>query len=215
MFFRRTMVGIMQNISPVFAEELSDVGARMPARRPLYRSVRVRVSDRLQVVVYVVVDGRKMVYPHVRTTLEANAVCCSTSGRPWSLENENIYHLWRAFDMNSNVAGACGEIAVYKGKRWLGLLNPLGMCISVRQCSHLLTVVQSLRKTSSTRSRTFLTSPRNRCLGTSACWCVFFMSTSWICLLIGYAARSILRIQVHCVAERQVRLWPACLVLQG
>ena len=40
--------------------------------------------------------------------------------------NKSIYHLWKAFDVNSNVAGACGEIAVYKGKRWLGLLNPLG-----------------------------------------------------------------------------------------
>ncbi|PIL35857.1 hypothetical protein GSI_01517 [Ganoderma sinense ZZ0214-1] len=39
--------------------------------------------------------------------------------------NKSIYHLWKAFDMSSNVAGACGEIAVYKGKRWLGLLNPL------------------------------------------------------------------------------------------
>ncbi|KAI0675208.1 chitin synthase-domain-containing protein [Trametes maxima] len=39
--------------------------------------------------------------------------------------NKSIYHLWKAFDVNSNVAGACGEIAVYKGKRWQGLLNPL------------------------------------------------------------------------------------------
>lgn len=28
--------------------------------------------------------------------------------------------------MNSNVGGACGEIAVYKGKNWKYLLNPLG-----------------------------------------------------------------------------------------
>ncbi|KAI0329711.1 hypothetical protein GY45DRAFT_1435241 [Cubamyces sp. BRFM 1775] len=39
--------------------------------------------------------------------------------------NKSIYHLWKAFDVNSNVAGACGEIAVYKGKHWRGLLNPL------------------------------------------------------------------------------------------
>ncbi|KAH9942456.1 chitin synthase-domain-containing protein [Epithele typhae] len=38
---------------------------------------------------------------------------------------KSIYHLWKAFDVNSNVAGACGEIAVYKGKQWRGLLNPL------------------------------------------------------------------------------------------
>ncbi|EJU04297.1 glycosyltransferase family 2 protein [Dacryopinax primogenitus] len=38
---------------------------------------------------------------------------------------KSLYHLWKAFDLNSNVAGACGEIAVYKGKWWKGLLNPL------------------------------------------------------------------------------------------
>ncbi|KAF9050038.1 glycosyltransferase family 2 protein [Panaeolus papilionaceus] len=37
----------------------------------------------------------------------------------------SIYRLWKAFDVNSNVAGACGEIAVYKGKNWKLLLNPL------------------------------------------------------------------------------------------
>lgn len=31
----------------------------------------------------------------------------------------------QTFDMNSNVGGACGEIAVYKSRRWIGLLNPL------------------------------------------------------------------------------------------
>ncbi|TRM69546.1 glycosyltransferase family 2 protein [Schizophyllum amplum] len=39
--------------------------------------------------------------------------------------NTSIYKLWKAFDVNSSVAGACGEIAVYKGKRWSLLLNPL------------------------------------------------------------------------------------------
>ncbi|TFY80975.1 hypothetical protein EWM64_g3032 [Hericium alpestre] len=39
--------------------------------------------------------------------------------------NKSIYHLWKAFDVNSNVAGACGEIAAYKGKNWKLLLNPL------------------------------------------------------------------------------------------
>ncbi|CCL99083.1 uncharacterized protein FIBRA_01097 [Fibroporia radiculosa] len=38
---------------------------------------------------------------------------------------KSIYHLWKAFDLNSNVAGACGEIAAYKGKHWSALLNPL------------------------------------------------------------------------------------------
>ena len=37
----------------------------------------------------------------------------------------SLYHLWKAFDTDSNVAGACGEIKAGKGKAWLGLLNPL------------------------------------------------------------------------------------------
>ncbi|EIM82816.1 uncharacterized protein STEHIDRAFT_63761 [Stereum hirsutum FP-91666 SS1] len=40
-------------------------------------------------------------------------------------KRKSIYHLWKAFDLNSNVAGACGEIAAYKGKNWSALLNPL------------------------------------------------------------------------------------------
>ena len=37
----------------------------------------------------------------------------------------SIYHLWKAFDLNSNVAGACGEIVAMKGKGGVQLLNPL------------------------------------------------------------------------------------------
>jgi chitin synthase len=36
-----------------------------------------------------------------------------------------LYHLWKAFDQDSNVAGAAGEIKADKGKGWMGLLNPL------------------------------------------------------------------------------------------
>ncbi|CDM26780.1 Chitin synthase A [Penicillium roqueforti FM164] len=36
-----------------------------------------------------------------------------------------LYHLWKAFDQDSNVAGAAGEIKAAKGKNMLGLLNPL------------------------------------------------------------------------------------------
>ncbi|KAJ7462232.1 glycosyltransferase family 2 protein [Mycena galericulata] len=36
-----------------------------------------------------------------------------------------IYRLWKSFDVNSRVGGACGEISVYKGKNWKLLLNPL------------------------------------------------------------------------------------------
>ncbi|KAF9010650.1 glycosyltransferase family 2 protein [Cyathus striatus] len=37
----------------------------------------------------------------------------------------SIYRLWKTFDVDSNVAGACGEIAAYKGKNWSLLMNPL------------------------------------------------------------------------------------------
>ncbi|OJJ33189.1 hypothetical protein ASPWEDRAFT_114414 [Aspergillus wentii DTO 134E9] len=36
-----------------------------------------------------------------------------------------LYHLWKAFDQDSNVAGAAGEIKAGKGKNMTGLLNPL------------------------------------------------------------------------------------------
>ncbi|GAA5915714.1 chitin synthase CHS2 [Sporobolomyces salmoneus] len=39
--------------------------------------------------------------------------------------DRSLYHLWKAFDMNSNVGGACGEIVAQKGRFWLSLLNPL------------------------------------------------------------------------------------------
>jgi len=39
---------------------------------------------------------------------------------------KSLYYLWKAFDLNSNVGGACGEIATFKGKTWRSLLNPLG-----------------------------------------------------------------------------------------
>ncbi|KAF8318934.1 glycosyltransferase family 2 protein [Cantharellus anzutake] len=40
--------------------------------------------------------------------------------------NTSIYHLWKAFDLNSNVGGACGEIVAMKGNWGLDLLkNPL------------------------------------------------------------------------------------------
>ena len=40
--------------------------------------------------------------------------------------DNSIYRLWKAFDVNSSVGGACGEISTYKGKNWSLLLNPLG-----------------------------------------------------------------------------------------
>lgn len=44
--------------------------------------------------------------------------------------DNSLYRLWKAFDLNSNVGGACGEISAFKGKNWSLLLNPLGMLVS-------------------------------------------------------------------------------------
>lgn len=41
------------------------------------------------------------------------------------LNHTAIYHLWKVFDMDSNVAGAAGQIKTMKGKWGLKLFNPL------------------------------------------------------------------------------------------
>lgn len=52
---------------------------------------------------------------------------------------KSIYHLWKTFDLNSNVGGACGEIAAYKGKHWRSLANPLGEhAILTHWCCNLI-----------------------------------------------------------------------------
>ncbi|ODQ63272.1 hypothetical protein NADFUDRAFT_75916 [Nadsonia fulvescens var. elongata DSM 6958] len=38
---------------------------------------------------------------------------------------DSLYHLWKAFDDDSNIGGACGEIKAMKGKAAHHLLNPL------------------------------------------------------------------------------------------
>ncbi|KAJ3409910.1 Chitin synthase, class 2 [Chytriomyces hyalinus] len=37
----------------------------------------------------------------------------------------SIYHLWKAFDKNPNIGGACGEIYAELGYGWKNLLNPI------------------------------------------------------------------------------------------
>ena len=37
----------------------------------------------------------------------------------------SVYHLWKIFDIKSNVGGACGEIVAHKGRYGQYLLNPL------------------------------------------------------------------------------------------
>ncbi|CAG8809510.1 42903_t:CDS:2, partial [Gigaspora margarita] len=39
--------------------------------------------------------------------------------------HKSIYNLWKAFNVDPNVGGACGEIVAMKGKYWNKLLNPI------------------------------------------------------------------------------------------
>ncbi|KAF9398393.1 Chitin synthase, class 1 [Mortierella sp. AD011] len=39
--------------------------------------------------------------------------------------NTSIYHLWKAFDVNKHVGGACGEICAMTGRGCVNLFNPL------------------------------------------------------------------------------------------
>src|SRR5690349_15422428 len=39
--------------------------------------------------------------------------------------DSSLYHLWKAFDVDPLVGGACGEVGVMKGLGWWQLLNPL------------------------------------------------------------------------------------------
>ena len=86
---------------------------------------------------------------------------------------KSLYYLWKAFDLDSNVGGACGEIAAYKGKNWSALLNPLGnwriefVRWTTNNCSP-----QSQRRTSSTRSATFSTNPQRVCSAILVFWWV-------------------------------------------
>ena len=58
---------------------------------------------------------QRILEPNVCVLLDAGTMPGPTS----------IYHLWKAFDINSNVGGACGEIVALKGKYGQNLLNPL------------------------------------------------------------------------------------------
>ncbi|RKP12656.1 chitin synthase [Piptocephalis cylindrospora] len=56
-------------------------------------------------------------------TLQPNVTILIDVGtRPHDL---SLYHLWKSFDVDKDVAGACGEICVMKGPAWSALLNPL------------------------------------------------------------------------------------------
>ncbi|EIW67717.1 hypothetical protein TREMEDRAFT_11732, partial [Tremella mesenterica DSM 1558] len=59
---------------------------------------------------------------------------------------KSLYYLWKAFDLNSKVGGACGEIATFKGKTWRSLLNPLvaAQCFEYKMSNILDKPMESL-----------------------------------------------------------------------
>ncbi|CAG8625730.1 10774_t:CDS:2, partial [Acaulospora colombiana] len=57
----------------------------------------------------------KLLNPNVCVLLDVGTKPGSTS----------IYHLWKSFDLNSNVGGACGEIVAMKGRACGNLFNPI------------------------------------------------------------------------------------------
>jgi chitin synthase len=77
----------------------------------------------------------------------------------------SIYHLWKAFDINSNVGGACGEIVALKGKYWGKLVNPLGSSpVPFVLISPFLTLCLSSQWLPRTLSTRCPTSSTNRCM---------------------------------------------------
>ncbi|KIO22851.1 glycosyltransferase family 2 protein [Tulasnella calospora MUT 4182] len=98
----RTLYGVMQGISHLCSRKNSKTWGDGAWKK---------------VVVCIISDGRKNIHPRVLD-------CLAALGRS-SLRVKSLYHIWKAFDVNSNVAGACGEIAAYKGRYWSALHNPL------------------------------------------------------------------------------------------
>ncbi|CDR37623.1 CYFA0S01e13542g1_1 [Cyberlindnera fabianii] len=69
------------------------------------------------------INSHRWLFEAICPILEPNVVVLLDVGTKPNLGC--IYHLWKAFDRDSNVAGAAGEIKALKGKLGYKLLNPL------------------------------------------------------------------------------------------
>jgi chitin synthase len=81
----------------------------------------------------------------------------------------SLYHLWKAFDTNSNVAGACGEIIAMKGKvsTFIVLNDELNVVANPETSGGATCSTRSWRRRiSSTSCPTFWTSRSRACSGT-------------------------------------------------
>jgi chitin synthase len=69
------------------------------------------------------INSHRWLFDAVCPVLDPNVVILLDVGtKP---NTSAVYHLWKAFDKDSNVAGAAGEIKTLKGKFGKNLLNPL------------------------------------------------------------------------------------------
>lgn len=69
------------------------------------------------------INSHRWLFNAICPVLDPNVcVLLDVGTRP---DKDAVYHLWKAFDNDSNVAGAAGEIIAMKEKGGLNLLNPL------------------------------------------------------------------------------------------
>ncbi|CCE65636.1 hypothetical protein TPHA_0M00610 [Tetrapisispora phaffii CBS 4417] len=69
------------------------------------------------------INSHRWLFNAFSPVLQPNVVMLVDVGT--KLNDTAVYHLWKAFDMDSNVAGAAGQITTMKGKYGKKLLNPL------------------------------------------------------------------------------------------
>ncbi|CAI8500435.1 unnamed protein product [Pichia kudriavzevii] len=69
------------------------------------------------------INSHRWLFNAICPTLDPNVTVLLDVG---TVPNESaVYNLWKAFDLDSNVAGAAGQIVAMKGKYWSKLVNPL------------------------------------------------------------------------------------------
>ncbi|EDO19291.1 hypothetical protein Kpol_1036p34a [Vanderwaltozyma polyspora DSM 70294] len=69
------------------------------------------------------INSHRWLFNSFCPVLQPNVVMLVDVGT--QLNDTAVYHLWKAFDLDSNVAGAAGQIIAMKGKHGKKLLNPL------------------------------------------------------------------------------------------
>lgn len=112
--FTRTMHGVMRNVQHLCSRERSKTWGKDGWKK---------------VVICIVSDGRSKINSRTLSVLAAMGVYQDGVAKNVDVGTQpgtsSIYRLWKSFDVNSNVGGACGEIVALKGKFLKNLFNPL------------------------------------------------------------------------------------------